>query len=152
MKKQIISVLSMLAGAAAGAGTVGKMSGEKLDKARKMSDKHLALFLMVKQKNKNLASYLGEKGYRKIAIYGMSYAGETLAEELADTEVEIRYGIDQKCESIYANFNIVSVEDELEEVDAVIVTAVTFFDDILEKLSQKLDCPVISLEDILYEI
>ena len=45
-----------------------------------------------------------------------------------------------------------SVEDELEEVDAVIVTAVTFFDDILEKLSQKLDCPVISLEDILYEI
>lgn len=158
MKKQIISVLSMLAGAAAGAGTVGKMSGEKLDKARKMSDKHLALFLMmnqwvkVKQKNKNLASYLGEKGYRKIAIYGMSYAGETLAEELADTEVEIRYGIDQKCESIYANFNIVSVEDELEEVDAVIVTAVTFFDDILEKLSQKLDCPVISLEDILYEV
>ena len=56
----------------------------------------------------------------------MSYAGETLAEELADTEVEIRYGIDQKCEFIYANFNIVSVEDELEEVDAVIVTAVTF--------------------------
>ena len=158
MKKGVVSILSMLAGAAAGAGAVGKIKGDKLDKAQKMSSKHLALFLMmnqwvkVKQEGKNLSKYFEDNGYKRIAIYGMSYAGETLAEELADTEVEIRYGIDQKCESIYANFNIVSVEDELEEVDAVIVTAVTFFDDILEKLSQKLDCPVISLEDILYEI
>ena len=45
-----------------------------------------------------------------------------------------------------------SIDDDLEEVDAVVVTAITFFDEIEEKLSQKIDCPIISLEDILYEI
>ena len=29
---------------------------------------------------------------------------------------------------------------------------VVFFDEIEEKLSMKIDCPIISLEDILYEI
>ena len=40
----------------------------------------------------------------------------------------------------------------LETVDAVVVTAITFFDEIEERLSEKVDCPIISLEDILYEV
>ena len=47
--------------------------------------------------------------------------------------------------------DVVSVDDNLEVVDAVVVTAVTFFDEIQEKLSAKMDCPILSLEDILYE-
>ena len=49
MKKGLISVLSALIGASAGAVTVGKVTGEALDKAKSMSDKHLALFLMMNQ-------------------------------------------------------------------------------------------------------
>jgi hypothetical protein len=37
-------------------------------------------------------------------------------------------------------------------VDAIVVTAITFFDEIEEKLSEKIDCPIISLDDILYEV
>ena len=44
------------------------------------------------------------------------------------------------------------MEDELEPVDAVVVTAITFFNEIEQKLSKKLDCEIISLEDILYEV
>jgi len=44
------------------------------------------------------------------------------------------------------------MDDSLEDVDVVIVTAITFFDEIETKLSEKLDCPIISLEDILYEV
>ena len=65
---------------------------------------------------------------------------------------EIVYGIDQRANSIYADVDIVPVDDVLEVVDAVVVTAITFFDEIEEKLSKKLDCPIISLEDILYEV
>ncbi len=36
-------------------------------------------------------------------------------------------------------------------VDAIVVTAITFYDEIKEELSRKIDCPIISLEDILYE-
>ncbi len=158
MKKGVISVLSMLTGVAAGAGTVGKIQGDKLAKSRSMSAKHMALFLMmnqwvkVKQEGKNLSDYFEKNGYKKIAVYGMSYAGETLIDELRNTGIEVVYGIDQKADSIYADVDVVSMEDSLEAVDAVIVTAITFFDEIETKLSEKLDCPIISLEDVLYEV
>lgn len=64
----------------------------------------------------------------------------------------MEYGIDKNADSIYADIDVLTVEDDLESVDVVVVTAITFFDEIEEKLSEKMDCPIISLEDILYEI
>lgn len=158
MKKPILSVLSALTGAAVGAGVVGKASKDRLEVVRSYRDKHLALFLMmnewvrVKQEGKNLASYFEKNGFQRIAIYGMSYAGETLVNELKGTSVTVAYGIDKNASEMYSGMQIVSVEDDLEEVDAVVVTAITFFEEIEEKLSEKVDCPVISLEDILCEV
>lgn len=82
----------------------------------------------------------------------MSYVGETLVEELKNSDIIIAYGIDQKAESIYPDVEVVFADDKLEEVDAVVVTAITFFDEIVEKLSTKVACPILSLEDILYEL
>ena len=62
MKKGTILVLSMLGGVVTGAGTVGKIQRNKIEKVKSMSEKHLELFLMmnqwvkVKQKGKNIAS------------------------------------------------------------------------------------------------
>lgn len=162
MKKGTISVLSALTGAivgaVAGAGAVTRAIGGAEGKTQEMSDKHLALFLMmnqwvkVKQEGKNLASYFEKNGYKKIAIYGMSYAGETLLEELKDSEINVVYGIDRNAGEIYADVDVVSVDEELEEVDAIVVTAVTFFDEIEEQLNAKVNCPILSLEDILFEV
>lgn len=155
-------ILSFLSGAMIAAGAsamgLGYMYGKALDEKKKLSDKHLALFLMmnqwvkVKQEGKSLRDFLEKKGYQKIAIYGMSYAGETLIRELESTDIEIAYGIDKNADSLYMNIDIVSPDDELEKVDAVVVTAITFFDEVQEVLCKKLDCPIISLEDILYEV
>lgn len=158
MKKGIISLLSLLAGIAAGAGITGKMAGETIEKEKNMSDKHLALFLMmnqwvkIKQEGKTLASYFDAHGYKKIAIYGMSHVGKTLTGELAGSGVQVAYGIDKNANGVYSDIEVVSPEDNLEEVDAVVVTPITFFDEIESMLSTKLYCPIISLEDILYEI
>lgn len=162
MKKGTISVLSALTGAivgtAAGAGAVAKAIGESERKKQELSDKHLNLFLMmnqwvkVKQKGKNLASYFEKNEYKTIAIYGMSFAGETLLEELKDSEINVVYGIDRNAGEIYADVDVFSMEEELEDVDAIVVTAVTFFDEIEEQLEKKVACPIVSLEDILYEI
>lgn len=162
MKKGTISVLSALIGAVlgtlAGAGAVAKVSRDEKCKERQLSDKHLELFLMmnqwvkVKQEGKNLSSYFQKNGYKKIAIYGMSYAGETLLDELKDSSIEVAYGIDRNADGIYADVDIVSVDDILEAVDVIVVTAITFYDEIEEQLRIKVDCPIISLEDILYEI
>lgn len=158
MKKGVVGALSLLVGAAGGAIGVGRVTGTKINYKQQMANKHLALFLMmnqwvkVKQQGKNLTAYFERNDFKKIAIYGMSYAGETLVEELRGSNVEVAYGIDQKADTIYADIDIVSMEGELDEVDAIVVTAITFFDEIEEKLSEKVSCPIISLEDILYEV
>lgn len=158
MKKGIITVISGIAGVIAGAGAVAKVLGKSLSKTNNLSDKHLALFLMmnqwvkVKQEGKKLSEYFETNGYKKIAIYGMSYAGETLLDELRESEIEVVYGIDNRADSIYLDLDIVTMEDTFEEVDAVVVTAITYFEEIAEKIEKKLECPIISLEDILYEV
>ena len=152
------TVISVAIGGAVGAGTVGNLFSKAISKERKMSEKHLALFQLmtqwvkVKQEGKNLALWFEDKGYKKVAIYGMSYAGETLVNELMQTEIQVAYGIDRNAEQMYAEVDIVTMEDELEEVDVIVVTAITFFDEIEKKLSEKMICPIISLEDILYEV
>lgn len=158
MNKVIVSVVSALTGAAAGAGITGRKLEEKWKTAQSYADKHLALFLMmnqwvkVKQEGKSLVSFFEKQGYKRIAIYGLSYAGETLLGELRGSEVEVAYGIDSNTERMYADINIISPDAPFEEVDAIVVTAITFFDEIEEKLSKKANCPIVSLEDILYEV
>ena len=158
MKKGIISILSALTGATIGAGAMGTIKRKEIKKTKSMSDKHFALFLMmnqwvkVKQEGKNLSSYFEKNGYKKIAIYGMSYVGETLVDELKGTEVQVVYGIDKNADSLYAVVDVITIEDTLEEVDAIVVTAITYFGEIKEQLRAKVDCPIISLEDILCEV
>ena len=123
-----------------------------------MSDKHLALFLMmnqwvkVKQEDKNISEYFEENNIKRIAIYGMSYVGERLIEELKVSNIEVAYGIDREAKALNMDVEVVTLDDDLKEVDAVVVTAITFFEEIAEKLEKKLECPIISLEDILFEI
>lgn len=158
MKKAASVILSVLTGTVLGGAVVRKAAGDKAAKAERMSDKHLSLFLMmnqwvkIKQEGKNLASYFEKNSYNKIAIYGMSYAGETLIDELKGSGVTVAYAIDKNADSLYADVDIVSTDDNFEQVDAVVVTAITFFDEIEEQLSEKMDCPIISLEDVLYEV
>lgn len=159
MKKGVISIISALAGGTIGAVTCGTMTSKKVDASRAYADKCIVLFQMMnkwvklKQKGKTLVSYFEKENYNRIAIYGMSFVGETLLDEVKDSNIQVVYGIDQHADHIWvADLEVVNVEDDLEEVDAIVVTAVTFFEEIEEKLSGKVSCPVISLEDILYEV
>lgn len=158
MKKGMVGVVSIIVGAAVGAGAAGVKMVGVADKNQRMSNKHLALFKMmnewvkVKQEGKNLSKYFEENGYQTVAIYGLSFAGETLVSELKDTKTKVLYGIDKNAKSLYMDIDILEPEDDLPEVDAVVVTAITFFKEIEEMLSAKLGCPIISLEDVLYEV
>jgi hypothetical protein len=158
MKKSMASVITTLMGAAAGAGAVTyqKLKRQESDfKVIKKNEAILKMFnqwLILKQEGKTIEKYFAENGFRRIAVYGMSYAGERLIDDLKGTEVEVAYGIDRNADRIFSEVEIVNVEDTLQPVDAVVVTAIYNFDEIEEKLSELMDCPIISLEDIIYEI
>lgn len=158
MKKGVIAVFSALGGAMLGVMGVRKSLNDKIAYNAKMSVKHLSLYLMMnkwvkaKQANKSIAEYLAKQGYKEIAIYGMNYVGETLWNELVDSDIYVQYGIDKNADSIYLALEVLHPDDELPQVDAVIVTAITFYDEIADSLLEKLDCPILSLEDVLDEI
>ncbi len=159
MKKVIVTtILAVLAGITLGAGRTGKVLFEKMDKIQLESDKHLALFLMmnqwvrVKQCGKELSTYFEKNGYKRIAVYGMSHVGSTLIHELKNSRTVVAYGIDKNKDLIYTNLDIMSIEDAMDPVDAVVVTAITYYEEIKKMLLTKVECPIISIEEILYEL
>lgn len=161
MKKGTTAVLSTLLGAASGATSVYAQMSKQVKSLKKLNKKNDAIlkvysqWLSLKQEGKSIDDYLKENKYEKIAIYGMHYLGESLCDELRDTGVEIKYAIDQNADNLLGDIEIYHPNEELEdleEVDAVIVTAFFFYNEIEENLSRYLDCPIISIEDILYEM
>lgn len=72
--------------------------------------------------------------------------------ELENSNVKVMYAVDKNADRIFADVDVLTPDERLPEVDAVIVTPITFFDEIEDCLSEKLDCPILSMEDILYEV
>ena len=82
----------------------------------------------------------------------MNYTGETLVSELKEGDIKIKYGIDMRADDICTEIKMVKPSDNLDDVDAVIVAAIKFFDEVKESLCTKVNCPIISLERILFDV
>ena len=124
-------------------------------KVKEMSDKHFALYTLMdkwyeaKRKGKKVSDVLVKRGYGSIAIYGMGTVGMRLFGELDGDGIAVKYGIDRNRDIQCGGLKIVSPDMELKDIDAVIVTAVYYHEEIKKNLSSKVDCPVLSLEEIL---
>ena len=123
------------------------------DTNKKFSEFYFTLlrWLKVRQERRNIADFLGSKGYKRIAIYGMKELGIALLDELRNSNVEVAYTIDRDADNIYVAAEVYKPDEELEPVDAVVVTAIHFYADIKKDMEKKLDCPIISLEDVVWE-
>lgn len=105
-----------------------------------------------KNRGKSIYQYLLEHKYKKIAIYGMGEFGMRLYEEIINTEIEIAYTIDMGSSQSITKYNICSLKDDLEDVDAVIVTVIDSFEKIRDQLRVKVDADIISLIEIIYDL
>lgn len=158
MKKGLLASITAITGAVAGAAAAEHIKGKDVAKYKELADKHLAIMLMynqwmtTKQQGKSIITYFKENGYKEIAIYGMSYVGERVLEELKDSEINVKYAIDKKADSIYMDIEVITPDDVFDDVDVIVVTSNYYFDAIEEMLMEKVDCPIINFEDILYEI
>ena len=106
------------------------------------------------QKNEKhkISEWIRRVNWNKVAIYGMGNMGKALLKELEADEVKVLYGIDRNAEKIEAGIPVYRLTDKLERVDGIIVTAITFYEEIERELQNELDIPVVSLKDILDEI
>lgn len=157
MKKGGVAVLSTVIGAVAGAAAVGKVQGKTINQKAEKVDKFkgyynmLNQWLVLKQEGKSLEKYFTDNGYKTIAIYGMGEMGNRLYDELKGTSVTVKYAVDKNAASTYSELDVIDPEDEYDQVDAIVVSAIFAFDEIEEMLGDKVDFPIVSLEDVVYE-
>ncbi|MBQ8326639.1 MAG: hypothetical protein IJX86_06165 [Lachnospiraceae bacterium] len=158
MGKVGTAVVSALLGAAAGAAGTNYLNQKTITQKTEKVDKFkgyynmLNQWLMLKQEGKSLEKYFVDNGYKTIAIYGMGEMGNRLYDELKNsTEVEIKYAVDQNAASTYAEIDVIDKDEDYEDVDVMVVTATFAFDEISEELSEKVNFPVVCLEDVVFE-
>jgi len=127
---------------------------------KEVPDKYYGLFMMMcqwlkmRQEGKSISSFFNRSDIKEIAIYGMSHVGKLLVEELRDSGITVKYGIDKDVNIQYftKEIKIFRPTDFLENVEAVVVTPITYYEEIKECLSKKIECPILSLQDIIYEL
>lgn len=157
MKKGIIGILiAALSGISVVVTTIAlnKKMAKRDKAAQKVHELYMAFdrWLQIRQEGKNLAEYFYRQNYKTVAIYGMKELGERLYDELTIAGITVPYVIDKNADSIFVDVDVVIPDEKLKPVDVIVVTAITYFDEIEEILSKKINCPIVSLGDILYEI
>ncbi len=110
-------------------------------------------WLEIKNEGKSVASYFEEMGYSHIAVYGMAELGNRLMEDLESTSIHVDYGIDQDVSCSIARIEEVYFpEDDLPKTDAIVVTPYSAFGAIKKQLEEKVKCPIISLEEVVWSV
>lgn len=111
------------------------------------------LFMLIhaQQRGLKVDAVLNKLNIKSIAIYGCDNLGKVLLNALAGSEIEVKYGIDRNPQTNYMEeqMEIYTLKDQLPLVDAIVVTAITFFDQIRDELSVLTDMRVISFEELI---
>lgn len=99
---------------------------------------------------KRIADVLLKQNWRQIAVYGYAELGQLLCRELAEGEVHVSYLLDKRvADSGIKNLPVYIPQSGLPQVDAVVVTAVYYFDEIREELSKMGYQNIISFRTLL---
>ncbi len=110
-------------------------------------------WLMLKNEGKSLSTYFEELEYKRIGIYGVGEIANRLYEELKDSEITVVCGIDQDvCNVKTVIENIYCLQEELPEVDVIVVTPFNSFNSIENILKEKISCPIISIEEVVWSV
>ena len=110
---------------------------------KRNADKFYAMFLLSLQWTVNLqgkhsiSDYLLDKGYRKIAIYGMSDMGKALLNELKQSELIVEYVIDRNAGEIFVDIPVLLPENDFLDTDVIIVTPFLQYDAIASLAQSK---------------
>lgn len=102
----------------------------------------------INENNMCFKSYFAEYNIEKIAIYGCGVIGIKLFEELKKQKIEVEYFIDKDAGYYGKGINVYKPTDELNRVDAIIVTPIFAYDAIYNIMIKKNVGKILSLEYI----
>lgn len=157
MKKGILIVFSTVIGFVAGKTLNNILIKNTENKQKEKTEKFrcyyniLLEWLSIKQKGELIELYFIKHNYNTIAVYGMGELGNRLINELHESDIKVAYAIDKNEACVYPEIEIKEPGEPVDDVDAVIVTPIWNFDEIKEVLEGYMNCPIISLENVIYE-
>lgn len=97
-----------------------------------------------------LGKFLKEKGYKKIAIYGYAELGKLFYKEVSqEGELEVVCIFDKKVNGIVDGIEIVNPEYRFMKVDAIVVTAIYYYQEIFDDLVMQGYKNIYSLQDLV---
>lgn len=111
--------------------------------------KYTELWLRIKQQGYSLKDYFLKRNIGRIGIYGMGFLGCDLYDELEDTDIDVLYVMDREPETIDRIVPVVSADENLPYVDAIVITTISMEDKMKEWLREICVYPVIGLTEIL---
>lgn len=109
-------------------------------------------WLALKQSGHQMEQYLQGQGVKSIAIYGYAEFGTHVINELKNSSIIISCIIDKQNKHPYSGIPVISPENFRENVDLIIVTALSHYREIYENMSGRTECKICSLEDILEDM
>lgn len=100
-----------------------------------------------------ITDFLMKREWLSVVVYGAGDVGKCLLAELSDSDIVVQYVIDRRKTDLDLPLDcpVYSPEDELPAADCVIVTAVMDYGEISRSLKNRLGCPFISIEDIVFQ-
>lgn len=135
------------------------MGNNVADIQKKFSDKQeindlLYMWIHNKINKIELEKYFYRNNYSSIAIYGYGDLGTIFVDELKANKLDsiIKYVIDKNSDNIDIDIKIVKPDGELDAVDVIVVTPIQYYSEIKDALEKRIRCPIVSLEDVLYEL
>jgi hypothetical protein len=112
-------------------------------------------WLLLKLKNIKLDQFFVQKGYQNIAVMDLSPQGRRLIDELAGTDVTIRYAIERdNLAAIHETLEVLRLHDDpLPAVDAVVICSLHNYSSLSKEIAEELDsqCPIFAIETVIAE-
>lgn len=118
----------------------------------KMQTKVLIQWINLKNSGRDISEYFLRRGYKRIAIYGMADLGSILFDELKEGPVEVLYVVDRGMTSDFIKTKMIALEEDFPEVDAIVVTPIESYEGIKKSIVQKVDCPILPLDEVIFSI
>lgn len=109
-------------------------------------------WMILEAQGKQVADFLAEYEYKRVAIYGLGYLGKTLYYNLKSAGVDVVYGVDKNEGIQIDGLTIYHSCTVAEKVDVIIVTALLACYQVEHEYGDNLPGVLISLEDIIDEM
>lgn len=112
----------------------------------------LAWWIVAENSGHRLIEFIKDNNINSVAIYGYTELGRVLRRYLIDNGICVKYAIDQRAYELSADIDILKLDEDLTEVDAVIITSITDEKSTIERITNRMNTKVYVLREIIYSL